>query len=77
VIRGTELDELGAEVDEVAIGEAIDVTLTGVELVIELVDVAVKEKVMHEHAELTAATSPLQLPKSVGIADAAVVVPER
>jgi len=32
---------------------------------------------MQEHAELTAATSPLQLLKSVGIADAAVVVPER
>jgi len=32
---------------------------------------------MQEQAELTAATSPPQLPKSVGMAEAAVVVPER
>lgn len=33
--------------------------------------------VMHEQAELTRFTSPPQFPKSVGIADAAVVVPAR
>jgi hypothetical protein len=73
------LVELGEE-DEVVTGEPIDVLLTDeVEVVLgaELEDDAVKEKVMQEHAELTAETSPLQLLKSVGIADGAVVVPER
>ena len=32
---------------------------------------------IQEQAELTALTSPPQFPKSVGMADAAVVVPER
>ena len=43
----------------------------------EDVDVAVKVYVMQEHAELTAVISPAQLPKSVGMAEGAVVVPER
>jgi hypothetical protein len=75
VLEATELGELYGVVDELGVvveetGALVDV-LTAAELV------AVKEYVMQEHAELTAATSLLQLLKSVGIADGAVVVPER
>lgn len=86
-----EPEELVAEVDDVETAELLDVLLGVVGVVVgavvgavvgvvvgtEVVDAEVREKVMQEHAELTAAISLSQLLKSVGIADGAVVVPER
>ena len=53
------------------------VVLEGAVVGPELEDVAVIVYVIHEQAELTAETSPPQFSKSVGIADGAVVVPDK
>lgn len=73
-----ELDEvLEAGAEDGVVSVELSVVLDGVVVGPELEDVAVMLYVMQEQAELTAETSPPQLLKSVGIADAAVVVPER
>lgn len=59
----------------VVLGVLLVVTVLLEELVgaVDVADV-LETYVMHEQAELTRFTSPPQLPKSVGIADASVVV---
>lgn len=77
VVDGAEEELELSDSDEVVCTEVLEVVTGGV---VELADdaelVAVKVYVIQLHAELTAVMSPAQLPKSVGIADAAVVVPE-
>jgi len=70
VVAGLEVTVVGGAVVEVVTGAAVLVVSGAPE-------VWVAVYVMHEQAELTALTSPAQFAKSVGMAEAAVVVPAR